>query len=526
MSEILLKWLNNDIILSKKIKDISEDFRNGYLFAELLYKTKQVQKLSNFKDSNDKKDIIHNFCLLNKTLLDMGIILNEKDRNEIINGGTYASKIYLLKIRQVLDKKCIDLEQLKYKYSNDLQLLYNKMCFKNENEKYLYNLKIRLENSKNNSNMLGSIKSINMTEGKTKEQLLEQKYSLKGSICKELKKKYSHLELTDFELEIILNDMREEEIKLNYLKEKVQKTEKAREKLRRSREKKEIKNWGSSIIEIKKNKNNLLRESWEPVRKYQKGFVNYLKKNALKNAKITNIFDKELNFFVSEKGEHDEEDEIDIKKSMDLKNEIYMRQIKEKLEEKIKSKKDREKRERKRLKEERDMYERLNTEKNMSDMIKHMEKNINKVKVVSIKGDELTAKTEQLLREVSPIERRRIKKLDEIILNEIDKENRIDEEINKNGVKEKMQNINMNITKLIEKKKEKIKIEEKEKNELENDDKEKDEKEEKGENEEKEEEDNNENKIEEKSIYSKLTTNDFGLNLIDEAFNIHNKVNI
>ena len=529
MSEILLKWLNNDIILSKKIKDISEDFRNGYLFAELLYKTKQIQKLSNFKDSNDKKDIIHNFCLLNKTLLDMGIILNEKDRNEIINGGTYASKIYLLKIRQVLDKKCIDLEQLKYKYSNELQLLYNKMCFKNENEKYLYNLKIRLENSKNNNNnnMLGSSKLINMTEGKTKEQLLEQKYSLKGSLCKELKKKYSHLELTDFELEIILNDMREEEIKLNYLKEKVQKTEKAREKLRRSREKREIKNWGSSIIEIKKNKNNLLRESWEPVRKYQKGFENYLKKNALNNAKITNIFDKELNFFVSEKGEYDEEDEIDIKKSMDLKNEIYMRQIKEKLEEKIKSKKDREKRERKRLKEEREMYERLNTERNMSDMIKSMEKNINKVKVVNIKGDELTAKTEQLLREVSPIERRRIKKLDEIILNEIDKENRIDEEINKNGIKEKIQNVNMNITKLIEKKKEKekIKIEEKEKekNELENIDKEKDEKEE---NEEKEEEDNNEDKTEEKSSYSKLTTNDFGLNLIDEAFTIHNKVNI
>ena len=94
-----MKWLNNDIILSKKIKDISEDFRNGYLFAELLYKTKQIQKLSNFKDSNDKKDIIHNFCLLNKTLLDMGIILNEKDRNEIINGGTYASKIYLLKMK-------------------------------------------------------------------------------------------------------------------------------------------------------------------------------------------------------------------------------------------------------------------------------------------------------------------------------------------------------------------------------------------------------------------------------------------
>ena len=441
----------------------------------------------------------------------MGIILSEKDKNEIINGGTYASKIYLLKIRQVLDKKCIDLEQLKYKYSNELQLLYNKMCFKNENEKYLYNLKVRSENNKNN-NILGASKLIN-TEEKTKEQILEKKYSLKGAICRELKKKYCHLELTDFELEIILNDMKEEEIKLNYLKEKVQKTEKAREKLRKSKERREIKNWGSSIIEINKNKNNLLKESWEPVRKYQKCLVNYFKKNELKNKKITNIFDKELNFFVSEKGEYDEEDEIDIKKSMDLKNEIYLRQIKEKLEEKIKSKKDREKRERKRLKEERDMYERLNTENNMADMIKNMEKNLNKTKVVCIKGDELTAKTEQLLREVSPIERRRIKKLDEIILNEIDKENKNDEENNRHRIEEKIQNISMNITKLIEKRKEKLKIEEK--NKLEIIDKEREEREER--------EENNDNKIEEKSSYSKLTTNDFGLNLIDETFNIHNK---
>ena len=522
MTEILLKWLNNDIKLSKEIKDISEDFRNGYLFAELLSKTKQVQKLSNFKDSNNKKDIIHNFCLLNKTLLDMGIVLNERDKNEIINGGTYASKIYLLKIRQVLDKKCIDLEQLKYKYSNELQLLYNKMCFKNENEKYLYNLKTRLENNKNN-NMLGVSKSVNLTEGKAKEQLLERKYSLKGPICRELRKKYSHLELTDFELEIILNDMKEEEIKLNYLKEKVQKTEKARERLRKSNEKREIKNWGSSMIKIKKNKNNLLKESWEPVRKYQKGFINYLKKNALKNEKITNNFDKELNFFVSEKGENDEEDEIDVKKSMDLKNEIYMRKIKEQLEEKIKSKKDREKRERRRLKEEREMYERLNTEKNMSDMIKNMDKNLNRIKVISLKGDELTAKTEELLREVSPIERRRIKKLDEIILNEIDKENRIDEERNMNNIEEKIKKINMNITRLIEEKKEK---KEEKKNEIENNDREKEEEKEEekeGEGEEEKEEDNN-NKIEEKSIYSKLTANDFGTKLIDETLNIHNKV--
>ena len=131
MSEILKKWLNEEIHLSKEIKEISEDFKNGYLFAELLFKLKQIHNLSQFKDSNNKKDIINNFCLLNKTFLDMGIFLNEKDRNEIMNGGVYTSKIYLLKIRQVLSKKYINLEQLKYKYSNDLQKALNNVinCF-------------------------------------------------------------------------------------------------------------------------------------------------------------------------------------------------------------------------------------------------------------------------------------------------------------------------------------------------------------------------------------------------------------
>ena len=93
----------------------------------------------------------------------MGIILNEKDRNEIMNGGLYAAKIYLLKIRQVLDKKNIDLEQLKFKYSNDLQLLYNKMVFKNQNERYLYNIKSKLDKE---SNKISLKDTRSMTEGK------------------------------------------------------------------------------------------------------------------------------------------------------------------------------------------------------------------------------------------------------------------------------------------------------------------------------------------------------------------------
>ena len=517
MSEILKKWLNNDIHLSKQIKEISEDFKNGYLFAELLHKMKHIQNLSQFKNSNNKKDIIHNFCILNKTLLDMGIILNEKDRNEIMNGGLYAAKIYLLKIRQVLDKKCINLEQLKFKYSNDLQLLYNNMVFKNQNERYLYNIKNRLERENNKISIKNNSRSI--TEGKIDEKkLLDIKYSVEGPLYNQLKKKYSHLDLTDFDLEIILLDMKDQEIKINYLKEKVKKTEKAREKLCLSKENKEINNWKSSIIKIKQNKDNLLKESWEPALKYQKASINYFKKNALNNEKITKSFDNELNFYVPEKRdeEYDEENKEEMNNLLKLKNDIYMRQIKEKIENKIKSKKDKEKRERKRLKEEFEMFERLNTEKNMSDMIKNMENNINKKNIISIKGDELIARTEKLINSVSPTERQRIKYLDELINKEINKENKIDEEKNMSNIG-KNPKVNMNITKLLELQK----TNEKEKNEAINEIEEK--KENEDENIEEKEEKKSEVENQYKSSYSKLTENDYGLNPINDTFKIHSK---
>ena len=537
MSEFLIKWLNKEMHLSKTIKEISEDFKNGYLFAELLYKTKQIQNLSQFKDSSNKKDIIHNFCLLNKTLLDMGINLNEKDRNEIMNGGIYASKIYLLKIKQILDKKCINLEQLNYKYSNDLQLLYNKMMFTNQNERYLYNLKIRLENEKNNillgSTTNNSSSNISLTEGKINDKLLlDKKYSIGSPLYRQLKKKYSHLDLTDFDLEIILLDMKDEEIKINYLKEKVKKTEEKREKLCINKEKKEIKNWKSSILELKKNKENLIKEKWEPVKRFQKGCNNYFKKNALTNEKITKSFENDLNFYISEKNENeneeneenDENNEINMQKSMQLKNEIYMREIKAKLEKKLKSKKDKEKRERKRLKEEMEIFDRMNTEKNMSDMIKNMENNLNKRKIVSIKGDELIAKTEQLMNQLNPNERKRIKNIDELINKEINKENKNDEEKNKLNNRYNPK-VNMNMTKFINQQN----IEENKNKENINEvelEKEK-EKENENENENEKETDKTEKKNEiinaEKSSYSKLTENDYGLNLINDTFKLHTK---
>ena len=80
-------------------------------------------------------------------------------------------------------------------------------------------------------------------------------------------------------------------------------------------EKKEIKNWNSSIKAIKQSKENLLRESWEPVLRYQKGSFNYFKKNAKNNEKITKSFENDLNFFVPEKKVEEEEEDYEPNES-------------------------------------------------------------------------------------------------------------------------------------------------------------------------------------------------------------------
>ena len=537
MSEILIKWLNEEIHLSKQITNISQDFKTGYLFAELLYKTKQLQNLSEYKNTSNKKDIIHNFCLLDQVLLRMGIILKEKDRDEMINESIYTSKIYLLKIRQYLAQKCINIEQLNHKYSNDLQKLYNSYIFKNKNQKYLYNLKVRIENEKNNINK-ASNNTRALTERNIKEKN-ENKFDLGGPLYVQLKKKYSHLNLTDFELGIILSEMKEQEKKYQILKQSIKATESKRKKNCQKKENQEINVWKSSIININNFKKDVMTELWKPVLKQKNNFKIYMKKQISDNIIRTENFDKNLNVFVTggnkEKGNTEDENEeeeneendnmLELQKKLQMKNEVYMSQIKERLQQKIKSKKDREKRERKRLREEREMFERINTEKNMQDMISKMEINLNRNKIPQLEEEENINidYTNELLNSISPIEKQRLQNNDILILKELNKQNKIDEENNENE-RQKQHKIDMNITRVIKKIKlnEKEKVKEKEK-EIEN-------------NEIKEVPENNEiNEVKEekkekkeiidddnKSSYSKLSSNDYGLNLMNEAFEIHN----
>jgi hypothetical protein len=50
MADILHTWLNTEVDLSKKIKNIEQDFSNGYLLGELLYKFNQLTNINEFRN--------------------------------------------------------------------------------------------------------------------------------------------------------------------------------------------------------------------------------------------------------------------------------------------------------------------------------------------------------------------------------------------------------------------------------------------------------------------------------------------
>jgi len=50
MSDPILKWLNNENKLSKKVSNIEQDFANGKFFAELLSKFNQKINMNSFSN--------------------------------------------------------------------------------------------------------------------------------------------------------------------------------------------------------------------------------------------------------------------------------------------------------------------------------------------------------------------------------------------------------------------------------------------------------------------------------------------
>ncbi len=118
MARIILHWLNEEVKLSQEITSLTEDFRNGYLLGELLYKYNQQHHFHKFVDRDTPDAKIANFCLLEPTMRHIGVHFNSQIAFDIMNSRPGAMKTLLYEIRTVLESaksmsKSADAHQMK-----------------------------------------------------------------------------------------------------------------------------------------------------------------------------------------------------------------------------------------------------------------------------------------------------------------------------------------------------------------------------------------------------------------------------
>ena len=142
MGEPYLKeWLNINLRLSKEVKNIAEDFSNGYLFGEILHKHKLIPNFDSYKNTSEKKDISKNYQYLSKAFDDLKIKFSDERRNDIINKKPGISSQYLFKLKQLLDQRLLCKETLKVKSGpNELHRLFKQMRYPNDSDKYYRDL--------------------------------------------------------------------------------------------------------------------------------------------------------------------------------------------------------------------------------------------------------------------------------------------------------------------------------------------------------------------------------------------------
>jgi len=112
MSDPILKWLNNDSKLSKKITNIEQDFANGKLFAEILAKYHQKISVSSFSNSEQYGDKVNNFKLLDPLFKNLNIRIEPKMVDPIVKGERGAALKILYQLKIVFDNKNKSQQQL------------------------------------------------------------------------------------------------------------------------------------------------------------------------------------------------------------------------------------------------------------------------------------------------------------------------------------------------------------------------------------------------------------------------------
>ncbi|KAK2837810.1 hypothetical protein Q5P01_015022 [Channa striata] len=107
MSEILCKWLNQELQLSKAVepKSFAKDFSNGYLFGEVLHKYQLQNDFSMFMKKDTSVSKLNNFTRLEPTLQLLGISFNINTAQELMQEKQGVATRLLYQLYTSLEKK-------------------------------------------------------------------------------------------------------------------------------------------------------------------------------------------------------------------------------------------------------------------------------------------------------------------------------------------------------------------------------------------------------------------------------------
>ena len=328
MGEPYLKqWLNINICLSKEIKDISSDFKNGYLFGEILHKHKLIPNFHLYKNSDKHSDISKNYQYLSKAFGDLNIKFSDSRRNDILNKKPGVASQIIFKLKQIIDQKLLSKENLKLQQGpNELHKLYVKMIYPNDNEKYYKDL-LNRKALKDKKKILNPITRFLSKEGK-----------FYVDIGKEIEKDRLYIEEKG---KCIYKDIHEMEV--NKGKMCLEKDEEG------------LKNWNKQM-EIKKIfDKNQLKEKWKETEFYKTATFGSFKRSNKNNVNQISKFNENLSRLGLDANEQNKSDS-NINKNF-MSPQIILKLYQDKIAEQEKSRKDKEKRMRKIMREENKMLD-------------------------------------------------------------------------------------------------------------------------------------------------------------------------
>ena len=106
MSETILNFINNTLKLPNKIKNIEREFKNGFLFGQLLQKSGHFKgRLGNYiENPKNNSEIKDNYKYLQKDLHLMEIFINNSTINNLMSGKEGEAPKLIYKIKTEIDR--------------------------------------------------------------------------------------------------------------------------------------------------------------------------------------------------------------------------------------------------------------------------------------------------------------------------------------------------------------------------------------------------------------------------------------